>query len=251
MLWRRTRRASVMISTVLSIAVCLWIAACDSDDSDNGSSDDPCTGQMSLCGADAAAPDPSGEDAAAPDPGGDDAAAPDPGENDAAAPDAALPDAVVPDADVPDAGPPVVAPIDGEAAIGYGWIGAAQPAEARLREVVSAGARVISLRYPEEDPYAEQEVVESLDGTFIRYPTQGANYQEVAFREGMYDLYDAQIEMGGFVYLHCASSNRVGASWALYHAERRGMAPEEALERGRQAGLGSLEPMVRELLGLD
>jgi hypothetical protein len=49
------------------------------------------------------------------------------------------------------------------------------------------------------------------------------------------------------VYLHCASSNHVGPSWALYHAERLGVPPEEALAMGRAAGLGSLEALVREV----
>ncbi len=168
----------------------------------------------------------------------------------------------------PDAGPPEDAdisadagspwPYAGFAAVGageydlaFGWIGAGQPDEARLTEVVAVGARVISLRLEAEDPFAEQELVEGLGGVFIRYPTQGSYYQEVAFREGMYDLYDAQIEQGGPVYLHCASSNRVGAAWALYHAERLGLPAEEALELGKAAGLSSLEPMVKELLGLD
>jgi hypothetical protein len=72
-----------------------------------------------------------------------------------------------------------------------------------------------------------------LGGTFIRYPTTSANYETVAFREAMYDLYDAQLDAGVTVYLHCASSNRVGASWALYQAERKGVPAEEAIVTGR------------------
>lgn len=151
-----------------------------------------------------------------------------------------------------DVGPPAIVPVGAnEHDIGYGWIGAGQPTEERLTEVVDAGARVLSLRYPDEDPFDEQALVEGLGGTFLRYPTRGESYQDVAFREGMYDLYDAQMAEGGPVYLHCASSNRVGASWALYHAERKGVPPEEAIQIGRDAGLSSLEPMVRGILGLE
>lgn len=150
-----------------------------------------------------------------------------------------------------DGDPPALVPVgSSEHDIGSGWIGAGQPSEERLREVVAAGARVISLRYADEDPYAEQAVVEELGGTFIRYPTESSSYQSVPFREEMYDLYDAQMALGGQVYLHCASSNRVGASWALYQGERKGLPAEEALELGRQAGLSGLEPMVRDILGV-
>lgn len=139
---------------------------------------------------------------------------------------------------------------DHEADIGEGWIAAGQPSEERLTEVVNLGARIITLRPAVEDPYDEQALVEGLGGTFIRYPTVGSDYDDVAFREAMYDLYDAEFAKGGNVYLHCASSNRVGASWALYNAERRGVPAEEALELGKAAGLSSLESRVREILGL-
>ncbi|MGN6527313.1 MAG: beta-lactamase hydrolase domain-containing protein [Burkholderiaceae bacterium] len=54
----------------------------------------------------------------------------------------------------------------------------------------------------------------------------------------------------GPVFVHCASGNRAGALLALGAAQSGGMAPEAALEFGRKAGLGSLEPVVRERLGL-
>lgn len=137
-----------------------------------------------------------------------------------------------------------------EADIGDGWIAAGQPTEERLTEVVNLGARVITLRAASEESFDEQALVEALGGTFIRYATTASDYDSVAFREAMYDLYDAEKAKGGNVYLHCASSNRVGASWALYNAERRGVPAEDALQLGFDAGLGSLESLVRGILGL-
>lgn len=134
--------------------------------------------------------------------------------------------------------------------VDFDWIAAGQPSEARLRAVVEAGVPVISLRYPNEDPFDEAGLIESLGGSFTRYATSGADYDSVDFREGMYDLYEAAIAAGGTVYLHCASSNRVGASWALFHAERLGLDAEAALEKGRAAGLSGLEGRVRAILGL-
>lgn len=170
---------------------------------------------------------------------------------DAEIPDAAVADAEVVDASTPDAGAPSLqAETNYERDVAFGWIAAGQPTEDRVRAVVAAGVPIISLRYPEEDPFDEAGLVAELGGSFTRYPTSGADYDRVAFREGMYDLYEAAIEAGGTVYLHCASGNRVGASWALFHAERLGVPPEEALEIGRQAGLSGLESRVREILGL-
>lgn len=146
--------------------------------------------------------------------------------------------------------PTLVASGGNEADILYGWVAAGQPSEQRVREVIATGATIISLRAASEDPFDEPALIESLGGTFIRYPTASANYESVAFREAMYDLYDAQLDAGVTVYLHCASSNRVGASWALYQAERKGVPAEEAIALGKAAGLASLESLVRQILGV-
>jgi uncharacterized protein (TIGR01244 family) len=52
------------------------------------------------------------------------------------------------------------------------------------------------------------------------------------------------------VFVHCASGNRAGALLAIGAARFGGMAPDAAIEFGRRAGLSSLEPVVRERLGL-
>lgn len=155
----------------------------------------------------------------------------------------------------PDTGPDVATPTlsateANEADVLYGWVAAGQPSEARVEEVVATGATIISLRLANEDPFDESGLIDSLGGTFIRYPTTASSYDDVNFREAMYDLYDEQLDAGVIVYLHCASSNRVGASWALYQAERKGVAPEEAITMGQAAGLQSLEGTVRGILGI-
>lgn len=157
------------------------------------------------------------------------------------------------DAASPDTGttrPTLMATEAYEADILYGWVAAGQPTETRVAEVVETGATIISLRLQNEDPFDEPALIENLGGVFIRYPTNGSDYDTVAFRESMYDLYDEQLDAGTIVYLHCASSNRVGASWALYQAERKGVDPEEAIAMGKAAGLTSLESRVRQILGI-
>ncbi|MEQ6884216.1 protein tyrosine phosphatase family protein [Salicola sp. Rm-C-2C1-2] len=57
-------------------------------------------------------------------------------------------------------------------------------------------------------------------------------------------------EQGNYpILMHCASGNRAGAMWALYR-HQVGVSAEIALEEGRAVGLDSLEPGVRERLGL-
>ena len=254
------------------VLVPLWLfgSGCD-DESDTDSVDaaqsadqtEDCGLPPNQCSVDAAPADatpPSQPDALLPTPDaetmGPDASpdaepAPDASPDAEPAPDASPDAEPAPDAS-PDAEPvPALTPVgDGEHDIGYGWLGAAQPTEARLREVVELGARVISLREEAEDPFDEAALVESLGGEFLRFATQSGNLPNAEFRNGLYDFYDAQLDRPPPVYLHCASSNRVGASWALYHAERRGVDPEEAVQMGIDAGLRSLEPVVREILGL-
>jgi len=52
----------------------------------------------------------------------------------------------------------------------------------------------------------------------------------------------------GPILIHCASSNRVGALWAMYLNRHRGVAVDEAIMLGRKAGLGSkkLVETIRE-----
>jgi protein tyrosine phosphatase (PTP) superfamily phosphohydrolase (DUF442 family) len=163
-----------------------------------------------------------------------------------------LPDMAEIDAMLPDAAPVEMLTVveRHEHDIGHNWLSAGQPSEARVRQLVGMGAAIISLRYPQEDPFDEPALVAELGGTYTRYPVQASDYEDPDFREALYDIYDAHMEAGGPVYMHCASSNRAGASWALYQAERVGVDPEEALELGRQAGMSSTAALVRGILGL-
>ena len=51
------------------------------------------------------------------------------------------------------------------------------------------------------------------------------------------------------ILVHCVSSNRSGAIWALYRS-RMGVSPVSAIEEGRAAGLESREKAVRKMLKL-
>lgn len=52
-------------------------------------------------------------------------------------------------------------------------------------------------------------------------------------------LSDVLRETTGPILIHCASSNRVGAVWALYLHRHRGFSLDTAIEHGKRAGLRS------------
>lgn len=55
---------------------------------------------------------------------------------------------------------------------------------------------------------------------------------------------------GGGVLVHCASSNRAGALLALEQKDFDGMNKVQALELGHKAGVTSLEPVLKNALGI-
>jgi protein tyrosine phosphatase (PTP) superfamily phosphohydrolase (DUF442 family) len=52
------------------------------------------------------------------------------------------------------------------------------------------------------------------------------------------------------IFVHCASSNRVGYVWAMYRGTRGGLEEDEAVEDGKLAGMRSpvLEEWAREYI---
>jgi uncharacterized protein (TIGR01244 family) len=128
-----------------------------------------------------------------------------------------------------------------------GLAAAGQPTPEALSKLKDMGFRtVVNLRTEQEGGAEERRVVEGL----------GLRYVWVPVTAGSLSLADAEAvekvlrdTASGPVLLHCASSNRVGAVWALVRA-RQGEPLEEALAAGREAGLKSpeLEAVVRRLL---
>ncbi len=106
---------------------------------------------------------------------------------------------------------------------------------------------VVNLRTEKEGAAEERAVVEA----------QGLRYVSVPMTADTFSLADVEAvekvlddPSAGPVLLHCASSNRVGATWAVIQA-RKGKSLEEAEAAGREAGLHSpqMEAAVRRVLG--
>lgn len=124
-----------------------------------------------------------------------------------------------------------------------------QPSLAQLDALAAQGVRtVIDLRGAGEDRgYDEARELRQRGMNYLRLPITGAQDLTPANAATLKKFLDAS---GQGVLLHCASGNRVGALLALMAAQQEQLAPAQALELGKQAGLKSLAPVVAEKLGL-
>lgn len=131
-----------------------------------------------------------------------------------------------------------VQPVDGITTAG-------QPDEASFKVFAENGyAAVIDLRTEGEDRgLDEPAVVEALGMDYINLPI---GRDGITFANAQV-LMDAIASYDEPVLVHCGSSNRVGALFALdAYSETQDI--EMAIEAGRAAGLTRMEPAVREVL---
>lgn len=131
-----------------------------------------------------------------------------------------------------------VHPVDGVTTAG-------QPDEASLKVFAESGyAAVIDLRTAGEDRgMDEPAVVEGLGMDYINLPIgrDGITFANAKVLADAIASYDQP------VLVHCASSNRVGALFALQAFSDSGDA-ERALEVGRAAGMTGLEDAVKGVI---
>ncbi len=130
-----------------------------------------------------------------------------------------------------------------------GLLCAGMLSEEQFRQLADEGYETfISLRLPSEKGTGwEPAVAADLGVTFINLPIKGgAGITEANARALATLLADTERPIA----LYCGSSNRVGSLYGLAKFYVDGLAPQAALEVARGAGMRSLEPRVRELLGL-
>jgi protein tyrosine phosphatase (PTP) superfamily phosphohydrolase (DUF442 family) len=123
-----------------------------------------------------------------------------------------------------------------------------QPSRDQFTKLREAGYRgVINLRTPGELSWDEgTEAVRQKIG-YVQIPIGGPGDLT---RENV-EKFDEALKMapdGGKVLVHCGSSNRVGAMFALRAKWIQGKSLDEALALGKKAGLTSLQGTVTELL---
>jgi uncharacterized protein (TIGR01244 family) len=116
-----------------------------------------------------------------------------------------------------------------------GLVAAGRPSPEAVAALKERGFRtVIDLRTPTEAGFAEEKAAVEAQGLrYVNVPVAGG-----AFSGKDVDAVKAALDQAqdGPVLLHCASSNRVGAVWAVLKA-REGMAVDQALEEGKRVGL--------------
>ncbi len=123
-----------------------------------------------------------------------------------------------------------------------------QPTQDQLAEVAAAGfGTVINLRAPGElTEWDEQAEVVSLGMRYVSLPIAGKDDLTAdTARQFAQHLKEAGDQP---VLVHCASSNRVGALFALKAFFLDGETQQEALAIGERSGLRSLAPMVEGVL---
>jgi uncharacterized protein (TIGR01244 family) len=118
-----------------------------------------------------------------------------------------------------------------------GLVAAGRPSPEAVASLKARGFRtVIDLRTPSEPGFAEERAAVEAQGLrYVSVPVAGSSFSGTNV-----DAVKAALDQAtdGPVLLHCASSNRVGAVWAVLKA-REGMPVEQALEEGKRVGLTS------------
>ena len=122
-----------------------------------------------------------------------------------------------------------------------------QPTVEDLKLLKARGVKnIINLRPADEfDEYDEAAEAKSLGFNYIELPIAGARGVTV---ENALKLDKLLADIDGLTLVHCASSNRVGALFALRAGLVQGKSVEESIEEGRAAGLGSLRTATQKLL---
>jgi len=124
---------------------------------------------------------------------------------------------------------------------------AGQPTDAALEDIKNAGFKtIINLRTEQEGSLEEKPKVEALGLDYHNIPigSDGITNEQVALFEKI--LGDSKARP---VFVHCASSNRVGAMWFIHQVLGEGKDEDAALEEARKAGLKpNLEGAAKEFV---
>lgn len=114
-----------------------------------------------------------------------------------------------------------------------------QPTAAALATARKMGVKVVvNIRSDQEMAaldFDEAALVEQLGMEYVAIPVTPQTFGPADADA----LKDVLRKTSGPVLIHCGSSNRVGALWAMYLQRHRSVALDDAIELGRKAGLRS------------
>jgi len=125
---------------------------------------------------------------------------------------------------------------------------AGRPSAEQFALAKERGVRTVVNLCPHSEPaaYDEPSLIQELGLQYVNIPIAGAGDLN---EDNARRLADALAQAEGAALVHCASSNRVGALFALKAFWLDKKSAEEALAIGRAAGLKAMEPAVRQLIG--
>lgn len=113
-----------------------------------------------------------------------------------------------------------------------------QPSAESIEVLKQLGVKVvINLRRPEETTalgFDEKAMVETAGMQYVSVPMGSELPTAEALKPVLEKLGTADEER---VFLHCASSNRVGAVWAVFEGTTGGKSVDDAIAEGKKAGL--------------
>jgi len=128
-----------------------------------------------------------------------------------------------------------------------GW-----PSEAGLRTLAARGVKtVIALKTPEQvmdaRGYDPRAVAKELGIAYVVIPVTPDSY-DAAVLDRFAAAFDGS---AGPILIHCGSSSTVGGVWSGYLAAKRGVPSDQALDRGRAAGLreGPMTDAAERVIG--
>ena len=131
------------------------------------------------------------------------------------------------------------------------YITAGQPSPNDLSTLAKSQVKVvINLRGEGEfDDFNEAETVKKLNMKYIHIPINGpADLTAENVAKFHQALQSTSLDHNEKVFIHCASSNRVGALFALEAFYYQNKSSEEAIQIGKNAGLASLENKVKTII---
>ncbi|VAX09121.1 hypothetical protein MNBD_GAMMA26-2295 [hydrothermal vent metagenome] len=123
-----------------------------------------------------------------------------------------------------------------------------QPTVAQVEQAKAAGYKtIVNLRTPQErGVWDEAAKAKELGMNYIAIPVAGGAGVTMENTKSLMKVLEDKSNYP--VMIHCASGNRAGALFAYNAAAIENRSIEEALSIGRNAGLTSLEPVVRQIL---
>lgn len=126
---------------------------------------------------------------------------------------------------------------------------AGQPNEENLKKAAASGYKtIVNLRPKEEWPFDEESLVKDLGMNYVLIPFSTPETLTLEKAEELRTILKDKTAYP--ILIHCGSSNRVGAIYALYEHLENKISTSKAIEIGKKSGLSNpaFEERVKVLI---